>query len=170
MKTNRIGRMRVGALAVLAAVVACIAGPCRRPSAKSTVSVVKSGPLGSILVGSSGRTLYRFLADHGKTSSCSGSCAALWPPLTVARPSKPVAGRGVKAKKLGTITRSDGAEQVTYNGYPLYRYAADKKPAQVKGQGVFGKWYVLAPSGATLRTSTTATSSSSSSSGGGYGY
>src|SRR5579871_1151004 len=175
-----IGTRRGGLRAlVLAAtvVVACIgvaSGGAASSSVKATVAVSKSSTFGSILVTSSGKTLYRFLADHGKTSSCSGSCAAFWPPLTVAGAVKPVAGAGVTASKLGTIKRSDGATQVTYNGYPLYLYAGDKKAGQVAGQGVEKKWYVLAPSGATIKTSVaaaaaaqsgTSTTGSSSSSG-----
>ena len=38
--------------------------------------------------------------------------------------------------------------QVTYNGHPLYYYAADQKPGDTSGQNVDGfgaEWYVLSP-------------------------
>jgi predicted lipoprotein with Yx(FWY)xxD motif len=39
---------------------------------------------------------------------------------------------------------------VTYNGHPLYYYAGDQKPGDIKGQGLnqFGAaWYVLGANG-----------------------
>jgi predicted lipoprotein with Yx(FWY)xxD motif len=38
--------------------------------------------------------------------------------------------------KLGTITRSDGSTQATYNGHPLYTYVSDTALGQAKGNGV----------------------------------
>jgi predicted lipoprotein with Yx(FWY)xxD motif len=43
---------------------------------------------------------------------------------------------------------------VTYNRWPLYRYIKDKKPGQVRGEGVRnsgGLWYVLSPSGKVIK-------------------
>ncbi len=116
-------------------------------SASATVRVANSC-LGSILVDSSGRTVYLFKADVGSTSACSGACATAWPPLLVT--AKPTAGGQLTASKLGTITRSDGTQQVTYNGHPLYTFVNDTKPGQTTGQGVtaFGAaWFALTPSG-----------------------
>jgi predicted lipoprotein with Yx(FWY)xxD motif len=115
--------------------------------ASATVGVANSG-LGSILVNSTGRTLYLFKADSGTSSACAGACATAWPPLLVT--GKATAGSGLTASKLGTITRSGGDHQVTYNGHPLYLYVGDKKPGDVTGQGVtaFGAaWFVLSPAG-----------------------
>jgi predicted lipoprotein with Yx(FWY)xxD motif len=56
----------------------------------------------------------------------------------------------VSAARLHTAKRRDGTLGVTYAGHPLYLYAGDTKPGDVKGQGLhqFGaKWYVLGPSG-----------------------
>jgi predicted lipoprotein with Yx(FWY)xxD motif len=106
---------------------------------------------GKALVDGQGRTLYLFEADKGDASTCSGACASIWPPVTTT--AKAIAGAGVTAVKLGTTKRSDGKLQVTYNGHPLYRYAADNKPGDVNGQGIdqFGaKWYVLNASGAKI--------------------
>ena len=81
-------------------------------AASATVGVANSG-LGPILVDSQGRTLYLWQADTGPKSTCSGACAAAWPPLLTTRP--PTAGSGTKASLLGTTKRSDAAQQVTYN-------------------------------------------------------
>jgi predicted lipoprotein with Yx(FWY)xxD motif len=132
--------------------------------ASATVRVANSG-LGSILVDSTGRTLYLFKADVGDKSACSGACATAWPPLVVT--GKATAGGGLTASKLGTITRSDGTQQVTYNGHPLYTFVNDTKPGETTGQGVtaFGAaWFALTPSG-----NQAATPASSSGSGGGSG-
>jgi predicted lipoprotein with Yx(FWY)xxD motif len=113
----------------------------------AAIKVASSG-LGRILVDSAGRTLYLFKADVGTKSACSGACATAWPPLLVT--GKPTAGPGLTASKLGTITRSGGKRQVTYNGHPLYLFIKDKKPGQTAGQGVtaFGAaWFVVSPAG-----------------------
>ena len=132
-------------------------------TSKATVSTAKNAALGTIVVGSTGRTLYHYLDDHGKKIDCTGACATQWPPVLVAKSAKPVAGAGIKAGKLGTITRPDGTVQVTYNGFPLYRFAGDTKSGQVNGQGLESSWYVLAPSGAVVKLNTAPAAGGSSS-------
>jgi predicted lipoprotein with Yx(FWY)xxD motif len=141
---------------------ATAATPKTSSGASATVGVANSN-LGSILVNAAGRTLYLFKADVGATSACSGACATAWPPLLAT--GKPTAGAGLTASKLGTITRSGGSHQVTYNGHPLYLFIKDTKPGQTTGQGVtaFGAaWFALTPSG-------NQASAPASSSGGGGG-
>lgn len=115
----------------------------------------KSSKLGTILAAGPKRlTVYMFEADRGSSSSCSGACAAVWPP--VATVGKPQATAGALASKLGTITRSDGTTQVTYNGHPLYYFARDGDAGDTYGQGIkaFGAgWYVLTSSGNKIDTS-----------------
>src|SRR4051794_39852173 len=79
--------------------------------------------LGNILVDSQGRTLYLFKKDTGSTSTCTGACAAAWPPLAAS--GRPTVGSGASASKVGTTKRSDGKLQVTYSGHPLYRFMGD---------------------------------------------
>jgi predicted lipoprotein with Yx(FWY)xxD motif len=57
----------------------------------------------------------------------------------------------LNASLLGTSPRTDGAEQVTYNGWPLYYFANDAAPGDTNGQGVNDVWYVIAPSGEVIR-------------------
>ncbi len=73
---------------------------------------------GDVLFNQDGQVVYAFQNDTKNTSNCSGECADFWPP--VLSTDAPTAGKGVDAAKLGTITRADGAKQVTYNGWPLY--------------------------------------------------
>jgi predicted lipoprotein with Yx(FWY)xxD motif len=104
--------------------------------------------LGPILVDANGRTLYLFEKDRPNQSACSGACAVAWPVDHTS--GAPQAGSGAQAALLGTIKRSDGTTQVTYNSHPLYYFSGDSKPGQLNGQGVnaFGaKWYVMAPTG-----------------------
>ena len=134
------------------------------PVKTATVRVAKSS-LGSILVDASGRTLYLFKADPGTSSACTGACATAWPPLLAT--SNPTAGSGLTASKLGTITRSGGKQQVTYNGHPLYLFIKDKKPGQTTGQGVtaFGAaWFAVSPVGEEISSHPTGHGSGSSSS------
>jgi predicted lipoprotein with Yx(FWY)xxD motif len=126
--------------------------------------VANDSNLGKILVNSQGRTLYLFQKDSGTTSSCTGACAAAWPPLRAN--GQPTVGSGANASMVGTTTRSDGNPQVTYNGHPLYLYAGDKNPGDTNGQGLTafgGGWFAVSPAGDQI-------SGTGSNSGGGYGY
>jgi predicted lipoprotein with Yx(FWY)xxD motif len=110
-----------------------------------------SGIPGQFLADGNGRSLYLFEADKSTTSNCSGACAAAWPPVTAS--AVPIAGGGVSQSLLGTTKRTDGTEQVTYNGHPLYYFAADTGSGMAKGQGskAFGAgWYVLNAKGSKI--------------------
>jgi predicted lipoprotein with Yx(FWY)xxD motif len=151
------------------AATAATVPPKTSTGASATVGVANTS-LGSILVDSTGRTVYLFKADVGAKSACTGACATAWPPLLAK--GTPAAGTGLTASTLGTITRSGGNHQVTYNGHPLYLFIKDKKPGQTTGQGVtaFGAaWFALSPSGSqTSATPPSSASSGGSSGGGGY--
>ena len=112
-----------------------------------------SGIPGRALVDGRGRALYLFEADKNGASACTGACAAAWPPVSVT--GTPQAGSGVSQSLLGTIKRSDGTTQVTYNGHPLYYFAGDSGTGAAHGQGskAFGAgWYVLNACGAKIDT------------------
>ncbi len=93
----------------------------------------------NVLANSKGITLYRFAPDTSTASKCYGSCAAYWSPVK-----GPVhAAPGIPGT-FGTIKRTDGTLQATYNGHPLYTYVADGGPGQAKGNNLDlngGKWY-----------------------------
>jgi predicted lipoprotein with Yx(FWY)xxD motif len=151
-----------------AATAAAVSTPKTSTGASATVGVANSS-LGSILVNSTGRTLYLFKADVGAKSACTGACAAAWPPLLST--GKPTAGTGLTASKLGTITRSGGNQQVTYNGHPLYSFINDKKPGQTTGQGstAFGAaWLALSPAGNQISATPPSSGGGASSGAGGY--
>jgi predicted lipoprotein with Yx(FWY)xxD motif len=140
-----------------------------------------------VLTSSSGLTLYWFSTDTSTTSTCTGQCLSFWPPV----PGPATAGAGVTGK-LGTITRTGGSLQATYDGHPLYTFAGDTVPGQAKGNGVKdsgGVWHEMtasapaAPATAVPAPAAPATSQAppppappaptpakSTSGGGGYGY
>jgi predicted lipoprotein with Yx(FWY)xxD motif len=139
--------------------------PALARSATASVATVASGSLGTILVDSSGRTLYRYTPDGTGKTTCTGACATAWPPLTVPSGTTHVVGSGgVTASELGTITRPGGTLQVTFEGIPLYRFAGDTAAGQTKGQGVAGIWFVVTvsrPASSPTPTTTTATAARS---------
>jgi Secreted repeat of unknown function len=83
---------------------------------------------------------------------------------------------GLKTALIGIAKRSNGTEQVTYNGHPLYMFIQDTAAGQTTGQGLtaFGAhWYVLAAAGdaiTTKRSSSSTPSTDSSGGSGAYGY
>jgi predicted lipoprotein with Yx(FWY)xxD motif len=129
---------------------AAATGTSTAPAAGAGVTVsAKSSKNGTILAAGPKRlTVYLFEADHGSSSSCSGACAHVWPPVTTT--GAPSAHGPAITGDLGTITRSDGTMQVTYKGHPLYYYVRDGDSGDAYGQGIasFGaSWYVLSPKG-----------------------
>ena len=124
------------ALAVAAAVlfgVALAGASPPAPAAASTVTGLKTTVIGgtTVLTNARGFTLYSFAPDTPTTSKCYGSCAAYWPPVTGTAAASP----GLPGR-IGTITRTGGARQLTYNGHPLYTYIGDSAPGQARGNNL----------------------------------
>jgi predicted lipoprotein with Yx(FWY)xxD motif len=123
------------------------------PVAQTATVRVGNSRLGRILVDSTGHTLYLFKVDSATKSACTGACATAWPPLLAN--GKPTADAQLSAAEVGTITRSVGQRQVTYNGHPLYTFIKDTKPGDTAGQGVvaFGAgWFAVSPAGNEIST------------------
>jgi len=123
------------------------AGSAPAASSGGTTLDVKTIGGQQVVTNAQGLTLYWFAPDTSTTSKCTGSCATYWPPVK-----GPATAMSGVTGKLGTITRSDGTMQATYDGHPLYTYAADTAPGQAKGNGLNvsgGLWYEMTVSGAT---------------------
>jgi predicted lipoprotein with Yx(FWY)xxD motif len=119
-------------------------GSTSNSSSNALIKVTKIHGV-SVLTNADGYTLYWFAPDTPSKSTCYGTCAAYWPPVT----GRPIAGTGVTGK-LGTIERTGGATQVTYHGRPLYTYVGDSTPGQNTGNNINlngGLWYEMAASG-----------------------
>jgi predicted lipoprotein with Yx(FWY)xxD motif len=127
--------MTAAALAVAAPVLfgLVVAGANPAPAATGTGTGLKTTTIGgtTVLANAKGFTLYSFAPDTPGTSKCYGSCAAYWPPVT----GTPAASPGVPSR-VGTIKRTDGPEQLTYNGHPLYTYIGDTAPGQAQGNNL----------------------------------
>ena len=138
-----VAAVSVAALAVLGASVA-VAGAPVVTAAGGSLKTMHIGGV-TVLTNAKGRTLYRFAPDTATRSACYGTCAAYWPPVQGAATAGPdVTGR------LGTITRSDGSVQATYDGHPLYTYVGDTAAGQANGNGLNlngGLWYEVTASG-----------------------
>jgi predicted lipoprotein with Yx(FWY)xxD motif len=96
-----------------------------------------------VLTNEKGFTVYWFAPDTSTASHCYGACAAYWPPVL----GRPAAGPGVTGT-IGTIKRTGGAVQATYDGHPLYLYIGDSGPGQDTGNNINlngGLWYQVTP-------------------------
>ncbi|MGK5737898.1 hypothetical protein [Micromonospora sp. URMC 103] len=107
-----------------------------------------SADIGTYVADGQGRTLYRFDKDSAKPSksTCGGDCAKMWPPLLVKSPGQ-IYPSGINPQLVGYVERADGTCQVTIGGWPVYRFAKDTAPGDVKGQGVGGTWFAISPTG-----------------------
>ena len=148
---------------------ACSSSPSSSSPASTTPGQASSGTAlksatisgATVLTNAGGLTVYWFAPDTAAKSNCNGGCAQIWPPVK-----GPVTAAAGVTGKVGTITRSDGTVQATYDGHPLYTYTADTSPGQANGNGLNssgGTWHEVAVSGGPAPASTPT-------SGGGYGY
>ena len=89
-----------------------------------------------------GLALYTYADDDESTSQslCTAECTTAWPPLTISSAEGLIGATEVSAA-LGTVQREDGTLQVTYAGWPLYRYAGDLAAGDANGDGIEGLWW-----------------------------
>jgi predicted lipoprotein with Yx(FWY)xxD motif len=93
--------------------------------------------LGKILVGTNGMSLYTRGGDSATLSTCTGSCAVAWPPLTLPKGQQAVGAPGVNGT-FDALARPDGTIQATYDDQPLYYFHGDARAGDVTGNGVDG--------------------------------
>ena len=161
LEARKRRRMLLALLAVAAAVAVLAAcsssaassagGGVSTPASTSSPAAATAGSLktaaiggATVLTNANGFTLYSFAPDTPAKSNCNGTCAQSWPPLT-----GPATAAGVTGT-FGTITRSDGSVQATFDGHPLYTFAGDTAPGQAKGKGLNvagGLWHEVTTSG-----------------------
>jgi predicted lipoprotein with Yx(FWY)xxD motif len=181
-RTNPLGLVVIGA-ATAVLLAACGSGvtsgtvpaPAPQSGAIGTTMAVSltatmSADFGTIVVDQNGRTVYRYSKDttNPSASNCTGACARTWPPVTAGN--GPVQLQGVARSAVGTIGRPDGTVQLTLGGAPLYEFADDTSPGDVKGQDVDDFWAVTPTGGRVTTTMPTTTDDQGSGGGGPGGY
>ena len=138
MRTTATTARLVGGLTLaLLLLAACGSGGDSGSAGSGSNATVSTGQACSntVLIDSTGRTLYFTDQDSGGTIACGHACARIWTALTVPVGTTPTAAPDVPGR-LGTMTRPDGATQVTYDGKPLYRFTLDQQAGAVSGNGV----------------------------------
>ena len=134
-------------------------------NAGASVDAAANSKLGqTIAVDAQGDTLYVLSPETTSHLLCtSAECLTAWPPLTVSSSTSTPTASGVKGH-LGVLKRSNGTEQVTLNGMPLYRFAGDNSSGEANGEGLAsfgGTWYTVKASGAASSSAPATTESSS---------
>ena len=115
-----------------------------KPAALTATDIPNFGPA---LTDEDGFTLYLFTKDskNPSQSTCDGDCASKWPPVMAT--GDDISLTGVDPAIVGRVVRSNGAEQVTVGGWPVYRFAKDTEPGQTNGHGVGGTWFAIEAAG-----------------------
>lgn len=154
MDRNRL-RFTAAACALMLASAPSVAHEAAdQPSGAASLHVAQDDEIGQYLVDQEGMSLYLFEADTRGTadaaaeSTCHEDCARAWPPLLTE--GDPDVHDELSPEMLGTITREHGDTQVTYDGWPLYYYAADYSAGHHRGHDIEGfgaEWYLVSPEG-----------------------
>ncbi|MET1009073.1 MAG: hypothetical protein ABWY96_03325 [Gaiellaceae bacterium] len=170
MTTFRTTSMLASVVVLLGLLIGgCGGGGSGEPASAGgeTVSVANVAGVGDVLVDARGNALYSPDQEADGKVLCTDACASIWIPLTLPAGEQPTGSSDVSSQ-LGLIRRPDGAEQVTYEGKPLYTFAEDPSPGEVTGNGFaddFGgtsfTWHVAAQGSVSGGTTSTE---------GGYGY
>ncbi len=141
----------MGVAAATLALAASFAAVALASSAVSIDSASNSKLGENVLVSSQGHTLYTLTPETAHHLLCKSSeCLKFWPPLTMPSSSAKVKLAAGVHGRVGILRRSNGKLQVTLNGRPLYRFAADHAGGEVNGQNFKsfgGTWRVLSDSG-----------------------
>jgi len=126
--------MALAAATLLAGCASTGAKPAGEPAPAMSVN----SAAGAVLTDQHGMTLYTYDEDDPGASNCTGLCAAAWPPLMAQDGAQPTG-------HLTVISRPDGSKQWAKDGMPLYTYNQDKKPGDIRGEGVEGTWHIVRP-------------------------
>ncbi|WP_459545827.1 hypothetical protein [Nocardia sp. X0981] len=123
-------------------------GPAPDGTDAVELTAVADPAVGLRVTDGDGRSLYRFDKDttEPSQSNCNGDCAVTWPPLLVSR-EQGLYVVGIAAERVGFIERADGSCQITVGGWPVYYFSKDEQPGDLRGQGVGGTWFAVAPTG-----------------------
>ncbi|HEV3212057.1 MAG TPA: hypothetical protein VGZ03_01540 [Acidimicrobiales bacterium] len=130
---------------------------------------MSASPYTKVLANAKGDSLYVLsIESKGKLHCTSSACLQTWPPYLVKTSVTSIKkGSGVKGK-VGFVKRSSTMKQVTYNGFPVYRFSGDTGPKQAAGENIVadGGTWTLASAAATTTTGTPVPPKSASTTGG----
>ena len=114
----------------------------------STLLTVTQTKLGPAVANDRGQVLYTYTDDTSTSSACNSPwCLVDWPPLQAS--SAPTASSTIMAP-VAVITGAGGTQQVTLAGHPLYTFAGDLHPGDVRGQGIGDDWLIISPTGSLI--------------------
>jgi len=145
VSAGRLFALAVAAVSVMAMAAAAVAAT----TTLGTATVRVSGKSKTVVVDSSGVTLYSLSGETTGHLKCqTRTCFTAWPPYEVSAAAKLTKARGV----AGTLLRFHRVKgkfyQVTLGGHLLYRYSGDKgNKGSAKGEGITafgGTWHVIA--------------------------
>lgn len=98
----------------------------------ATVRTADHPDIGTILVDTSGKTLYFAEQEKDGSVKCVDDCLDIWIPAV-----SPDSGEPTGVEGLGVMRRSDNSQQqLTYEGKPLYTFQLDKAAGDAKGNAV----------------------------------
>jgi predicted lipoprotein with Yx(FWY)xxD motif len=89
------------------------------PDGSTVLSVIMDADVSPLDV-----TLYTFSGGQSRVIVCGEKCSLTWIPLLTH--GTPAVGHDVNPRLVGTHRLSNGTEQVTYRGQPLFLYAKEK--------------------------------------------
>ena len=125
-------------LATFLFTLACSEEEVAAPEETAEISIIEKGEFGEIISDANRMSLYIFANDVSGESNCNDGCLNAWPVFYM---EDVAVGEGLELADFSTITRADGAKQTTYQGWPLYYFASDESPSDVKGDGVGSVWF-----------------------------
>lgn len=135
---------RIVSMSLVLASVAVLAQDA--PTSATSLFVVEdSDGFASYLVDQVGRVIYFSLNDREGQSKCSVKCLEDWRPITGAKDL--VLGEGIDANAMGNAESTDGSEQLSYFGRPLYVQADPELATTTSAHGTGGLWFLINPAG-----------------------
>jgi predicted lipoprotein with Yx(FWY)xxD motif len=103
-------------------------------SAGTGIVSVRSVDNTKVLSDSHGRTLYSANVEKGGSIMCTSGCTSIWAPAGASATQAKTAATALKLN-LGVVKRPGGADQLTFDGKPLYSFTQEAA-GQLKGNGV----------------------------------
>ena len=139
---NILGTFRFAVISLMIIFGVSLHGKTMHAEGTISIRIMAKEMIGEFLADGSGMSLYSYARDEKNASNCNEGCAVNWPPFYV----DPVTvTEGCESSNFATITRSDGRNQTTYKGMPLYYFKNDKYPGDTFGQGIGDVWFLVTP-------------------------